>query len=177
MIEPKLIHAIIEGYTLPPMGIHGLPHWARVLDNGLRLASQTGAKQQVVAFFAVFHDSRRRNEEVDLGHGARGGTLASQLRAQYLNLADDEFELLVYACAHHTDGTVDGDVTVQTCWDADRLDLPRVGITPMNERLCTSAAKNEEIQAWSRERSISDYTPDYVVKDWQRGTEHHGVSR
>ncbi len=29
----------------------------------------------------------------------------------------------------------------KTCWDADRLDLPRVGIIPKKDRLCTEAAK------------------------------------
>ena len=123
MIEPKLMHTIIEGYTLPVLGTHGLSHWARVLENGLKLAEQTGANKQVVALFAVFHDARRQNETIDPGHGARGGELASQLRSKYLDLGEDDFELLVTACAHHTDGMVDGDVTVQTCWDADRLDL------------------------------------------------------
>jgi uncharacterized protein len=36
---------------------------------------------------------------------------------------DDRFDLLYTACDLHTDGLTDGDVTIQACWDADRLDL------------------------------------------------------
>jgi uncharacterized protein len=36
---------------------------------------------------------------------------------------------------------MDADVTVQTCWDADRLDLVRIDIQPEAERLCTDAAR------------------------------------
>ena len=41
-ITPALLEAIRQGYALPWMGIHGVTHWARVLENGLRLAEQTG---------------------------------------------------------------------------------------------------------------------------------------
>jgi hypothetical protein len=33
------------------------------------------------------------------------------------------------------------DVTIQTCWDADRLDLGRVGIRPDPARMGTEAGK------------------------------------
>lgn len=32
-----VVHAILEDYALPSDGIHGVSHWARVLENGLRL--------------------------------------------------------------------------------------------------------------------------------------------
>ena len=44
--------------------------------------------------------------------------------------------------AEHADGTVSSDPTVGACWDADRLDLPRVGITPRPELFSTEAARN-----------------------------------
>jgi HD superfamily phosphodiesterase len=63
----QLIHAILEEYALPWHGIHGVSHWARVLENGLCLAEKTGANVEVVKLFAVFHDSRRVNEDSDFG--------------------------------------------------------------------------------------------------------------
>jgi uncharacterized protein len=54
---------------------------------------------------------------------------------------DAEMSLLIDACTRHSDGHLEADVTVQTCWDADRLDLPRVGIRPLPQFLCTEAAK------------------------------------
>ena len=44
-------------------------------------------------------------------------------------------KLLTEALIHHSEGYIEGDVTVRVCWDADRLDLGRVGIEPKPERL------------------------------------------
>src|SRR5208283_3634313 len=93
MLDLKpLIHRILEDYALPWNGTHGVGHWARVLENGLRLAETTGAKVEVVQLFAVFHDAHRVNEGVDDGHGRRGADLAAELRHLF-NLPDDDFEL------------------------------------------------------------------------------------
>ena len=142
MIDLKpLVHRILEDYELAWDGVHGVGHWARVLENGLRLAETMGAKVEVVQLFAVFHDSRRVGEGHDDGHGQRGADLAAELRGDLFNLCDADFELLYEACARHTDGLIEGDITIQTCWDADRLDLGRVGMMPARQKLCTAAAK------------------------------------
>jgi uncharacterized protein len=39
-----IIHRILEDYALPWHGVHGVGHWARVLENGLRLAKEARAK-------------------------------------------------------------------------------------------------------------------------------------
>ena len=57
------------------------------------------------------------------------------------NLRDHDFDMLYYAIDRHSDGLIDGDITVRTCWDADRLDLGRVGIKPDAKYLCTDAGK------------------------------------
>ncbi len=76
VISQKLIRSTLGRYTLLLEGIHGVPHWARVLENGRRLSEATGAERDIVELFAVFHDSRRINEGVDDGHGRRGAELA-----------------------------------------------------------------------------------------------------
>jgi uncharacterized protein len=165
--DPALVREILRGYTLPPMGDHGVGHWARVLENGQHLAERTGADPVVVAHFAVFHDARRVNEHADPGHGARGSDLARQMRADWLPfLTDDQFALLTHACDRHTDGTTRADVTVQTCWDADRLDLWRVGIEPNPLYLCTRAAKTDDVRAWAYSQSLFRRVPDYVQAEW-----------
>lgn len=68
---PLVLKAILEDYALPINGDHGVVHWARVLENGLRLAEETGANVEVVQLFAVLHDSRRQNEMTDPEHGPR----------------------------------------------------------------------------------------------------------
>ena len=160
------MHRILAGFALPIMGIHGLTHWARVLENGLALAAKTGANRDVVTLFAVFHDARRRNEGRDSGHGMRGAQLAMELREDHIDLTDKEFELLAEACAYHTNGRTQADLTVRCCWDADRLDLWRVGTIPRDELLCTHAAMDEDFKRWAMNRSQSLFTPDIVRNEW-----------
>lgn len=166
MIPPEVIAEILSGYTLPTLGIHGVPHWGRVLETGLRLAPHTGADPAVVTLFAVFHDARRRSEGDDPDHGRRGADLARRLRP-LLDLTDAQFAQLTHACAHHADGTTEGDPTVGTCWDSDRLDLWRVYMTPDDAYLCTEAARDGAIREWTRRRSVDDYVPSCAV-DWLR---------
>jgi uncharacterized protein len=154
VLSRELLHAIRVQYALPWRGVHGVTHWARVRETGLRLAARTGADPAVVEFFAVLHDARRRNEGVDPGHGGRGADLAATLRGTLVHLSDAAFALLRVACADHTKGAIEADVTIQTCWDADRLDLGRVGIVPDPVRLCTVVAREPAIRAWAYERSL-----------------------
>ena len=119
----RITKAILADYVLPVHGIHGVVHWARVLENGLSVARKTGADCEVVTLFALFHDSRRVSDGHDHGHGLRGGELARSLRGDLIHLDDRAFELLFEACRLHTDGLNDGDPTLLACWDADRLDL------------------------------------------------------
>ena len=44
---------------------------------------------------------------------------------------------------------------VQCCWDADRLDLGRVGIRACPDRLCTAAGRTPKIIEWAWLRSRS----------------------
>jgi uncharacterized protein len=150
----ELITTIRAQFALDWHGIHGIQHWERVRDNGLRLARSTGAIPAVVELFAYLHDSRRLDDWEDLGHGVRAAEYLRTLRGRYFDISDAALELLVYACRHHSDGLMDGDVTVLTCWDADRLDLGRVGIRPEPRYLCTPAAHDPDTLAWSYRRSL-----------------------
>ncbi len=135
-------------------GLHGASHWARVRRAGLELARHTGADPLVVELFAWLHDARRWNEGHDPGHGARAAELAVELPGTFYELDERRSGLLVTACTHHSDGRMEGDVTVLTCWDADRLDLGRIGVRPDPGRLCTQAARQEAVirDAWERSR-------------------------
>src|SRR3954471_16336201 len=150
---PLVLHAVLEEYVLPWNGDHGVAHWARVLENGLRLAEETGADIQVVELFAVLHDSRRISEAIDPDHGLRAAEFAPTLRGHLFDLPEHEFRLLHRACAGHTHERTHPDVTIQTCWDADRLDLGRVGITPHPRYLCTEVAKRPATIRWADGRA------------------------
>lgn len=159
-----IARVILDDYALSAWGIHGVVHWARVMENGLRIADRNGADKEVVALFALFHDARRVNDDWDPNHGLRGGELAKSLRGELVHLDDDQFDLLYEACRSHTDGLIEGDRTVLTCWDADRLDLGRVGITPDPQMLGTTAGR--ELIGWAYNRAIGDYEPSEVLAAW-----------
>ncbi len=161
-----ILQAILEVYALPLCGDHGVAHWARVLENGLKLAEATGANVEVVSLFAVLHDSRRITEVTDPEHGARAAEFADELRRSVFDLADHEFRLLFRACEGHTHERNHHDVTVQTCWDSDRLDLGRVGIMPHPSRLCTEAAKRPETIKWADGRASFRIVPTFVLDEW-----------
>jgi uncharacterized protein len=165
LISPALVAGILAQYRLPRFGLHGVGHWARVLDNGRRLAAACGARLEVVELFALFHDSRRQNEAHDPDHGRRGAELAWRLRGWYA-LDDDGFDLLLEACAHHTDGGLTSDPTVGACWDADRLDLLRAGIHTDPRRLCTAAAREPRLLRWAARRAAEKAVPDMVEGEW-----------
>ena len=153
MIPRELVDRARSEFALPHDSIHGWAHWARVLENGLRLAGVTGAHVEVVELFSLLHDCKRLSDHTDLGHGRRAKEFARTLRGLCIALSDEHFELLAFACEYHTDGLVEANVTVQTCWDADRLDLGRVGIRPEPARLCTAAAKDPRVLKWAIRRS------------------------
>lgn len=166
VIRPDLLKLILDSYSLPLGGSHGLLHWARVLENGRRLAPLTGADPVVVELFAVFHDARRENEGFDPEHGDRGGKLARILLAEYEGIDDARLDLLGEACRLHTRGLREADVTTQTCWDADRLDLLRVGIRPAPDLLCTDAARTFDMMEWANTRARNWAHAALIREEW-----------
>jgi uncharacterized protein len=121
--------------------IHGITHWVRVERNGLYIAERTGADPTVISLFALFHDCRRENDGWDPGHGRRGAEYAESVRGELSILPDEDFGKLRHACVHHTDRTRHDDPTVAACWDADRLELGRVGIEPREKYFNTAPAR------------------------------------
>ena len=124
-------------------GIHGVPHWSRVWFHGRALAAAVDVNPQVLAWFAFLHDSQRHNDGHDPQHGRRAADFAIGLRRAGVisGLAGHEFEHLCEAMRLHSDGHTTGEPAIVACWDADRLDLARVGIRPHPNRLCTSHAR------------------------------------
>lgn len=162
-----IVRAILRDYALPLSGDHGVAHWARVLENGQRLSAATGANPVVVSLFAILHDSRRVNELSDPDHGQRAADFAVTMRGTVFELPDDEFSVLYQACAGHTHERTHPNVTVQTCWDSDRLDLGRVGVSPHPRYLSTAIAKDPETIRWADGRARMGFVPEFVLSAWQ----------
>jgi len=137
----RLWEIVTDQFSLGIHSIHGPRHWRQVEKNGLLLTKETGADETIIKLFSLFHDSRRENEYTDDGHGMRGATLAKTLKGVYFDLPDDQFEILLDACRYHTDGKSAVNLTIATCWDADRLDLPRVGTIPDPNRMGTAPGR------------------------------------
>lgn len=167
MITAELLRAITDQYQGRLHGVHGLGHWGRVLENGLRLAAGAEVDRRVVALFAIFHDACRVNDGIDPGHGARGAELAHALRGRYFDLDAAAMAALEEACIHHTDGRLDGSLTVRVCYDADRLDLLRCRIQPRPERLATDQARDPAVLAWACERADRHAEPAVLTETWR----------
>ena len=149
-----LLRVVRARFRLDWQGIHGVPHWARVRWNGLSMAAVNGARADVVELFACLHDCQRWHDGRDQEHGARAADFTLTLDRQLPNLDRPGFELLTHAIRYHSDGLTEADLTVQTCWDSDRLDLGRVGITPCPERLCTAAGRDPVLIERAYRRSV-----------------------
>ena len=154
MLKHQLLRRLRSDFRLEWQGIHGVAHWARVRLTGLMLAKHTGARTDVIEAFALLHDSQRQNDRGDRGHGERAARFAEAINDELLQLDGVGLELLTAACGGHSDGRTEGDVTVLTCWDADRLDLGRIGIKPSPRRLCTAAARHAYFLEGAYARSL-----------------------
>ena len=142
--------------------IHGPEHWARVERNGLYIAEKTGADKTIVQLFAVFHDCRRINDHIDDGHGLRGAEYAAKIKDELIDISADDFDKLYYACEWHTDQNDTDDITVAACWDADRLDIGRVGYIVdaryMNSQPAKEIANSQNFRPLDR----------ILIRDWEK---------
>ncbi|MBR5638747.1 MAG: hypothetical protein IKW83_03180 [Muribaculaceae bacterium] len=117
--------------------IHGVRHWDRVAKFG-EMLFEAGADRDVILAFAYLHDSERRNNGEDIDHGKRASNLIDAIRhSQLYFLNDSQIAKLKRACELHTVEHRTGDITVDICFDADRMDLLRVGIRPLPDRMAT----------------------------------------
>lgn len=146
----EILDRVSCNFRLDINGIHGLKHWQRVWENGQRVAEEIhktnpGAVDlEVVELFAWLHDSERDNDDGDYFHGQRAVNLLDRMiRKKQLVITESQRNTLITALAFHSDGLMDNssnERTIQTCWDADRLDLTRCGITPDPRLLSKEAA-------------------------------------
>lgn len=162
-----LMSRVLEQYQLSPLGIHGVGHWERVLENGRRIAEFTGADVDVVELFAIFHDARRIDDGYDPEHGQRGGALACELAGIAFSLEPPRLRQLVIACDKHTSQRTHDDVTIATCWDADRLDLGRCGTQPHRSKLAVlfdrvEESASQDLVKWADGRAAFQVLPHWL---------------
>jgi len=161
LITPRLIKRLRDKFALNWNGIHGASHWSRVRLNGKILSNINEADFDVIEYFAFLHDVCRQNDGTDPQHGLRAAEFAKfELRNEII-LNDEQFDILTIAMEGHTGGFDHENLTVETCWDSDRLDLGRVGKCPDAMFLCTKVARNAELikAAWDRSKAWLESRP------------------
>ena len=153
-----LHESVVAGSRLRDSHDHGERRWRAVAYAGLQLLPETPtADPEIVLLFALFHDARRENEFHDPEHGFRGAELARSLGFTS--------ETLYVACRDHTDSGPVGDPTIGVCFDADSLNLWRVGIEPGTRYLSTALAPGLITAARQWHESAPPWTS--LVTDFQ----------
>jgi uncharacterized protein len=147
--------------------LHGPAHWARVHRFAkvlLRREQVPAEAQTCVLLFAWLHDLAREDDEGTRTHAVDGATQLDRiLPAIDEPLSVDQREILRGAIHYHSDGMLAHEavqaglfervtwptdlvaLTVACCWDADRLDLPRVGIAPDPALMSTSSWRDVQL--------------------------------
>jgi hypothetical protein len=83
-----------------------------------------------------------------------------------IHLGPARLDLLAAACAGHEHGGISEDPTIGCCWDADRLELSRLGSRPVARLLSTKAARNTELQADAWRRGLEQRVEIADVTEW-----------
>ncbi len=167
MISDELLPFVLSQFALDPNGLHGVPHWARVLANARRLAAGRDVNPVVLELFAILHDSCRVSDGHDRDHGLRAAEQATHLRGWLFELPDPDFARLREALEGHTDiGRDSDDPVVRLLWDAEKLELPRLGITPRLTCMSTEQARDPELLSWAAGRARDQVMPAEIAAAW-----------
>lgn len=134
----SLKQQLVAQFRLGRHSAHYVDHWERVERYGIYLAAHSGADVELVRLFAIIHDSQRGQEGPDPEHGPRAAQFVQQLDWP---LDPQRRQTLMLACHDHEFGKTSSDPTIGTCWDADRLDLDRVGITTDPDLMSTEMGR------------------------------------
>jgi len=136
MLARKLLlfQSAISQMGVEPFGLHGVIHWNGVYQNCLMLDPEpTMIEDWFYWCFSMLHDCCRYSEYGDARHPEKAAKLVEP---------DTDFnKQLNYTIRYHSAGVISEDLHTGTCWDADRLELPRVGITPDPKLMSTEAGK------------------------------------
>lgn len=160
-LDGLLAHVLANATNLSSR-LHGENHWLRVTKVGLELTKQVPDCDLTVIFlFGLLHDTQRLCDGHDPQHGERASHFVQRMNNGVFLLADEQLKILAYALHEHDTGKISDDPTIGICWDADRLNLWRIGRVPRQPFLSTDPAKT-----WSmRLRALSYQYQSYTWQD------------
>lgn len=143
---------VVKQFRLGERSCHFADHWDRVALYGAFLGARSGGDLEVIACFALLHDSQRFAEGHDPEHGPRAALYASEVCGF---LKPEQLRKLMLACRDHDRGRTHSDPTVGACWDADRLDLDRVGVSCDPNFMSTVEGKRLALRRpWDRQKEV-----------------------
>ena len=116
-------------------------HSTRVEAFGLLLMqAYTFVDADVVKWFAYLHDFTKM--KMSVGHGESAADYIKTIRHTILSdLSDSQIVTLQMACALHMTTRETEDMTINVCFDADRLDIQRHGIATDPQKMATDLGK------------------------------------
>lgn len=146
---------VIAQFRLGEHSAHFVDHWDRVAAYGAFVGASCGADLEVVRLFALLHDSQRFEEDYDPEHGPRAARFAEHYCGKAFLLTPKQLKLLMEACHDHDRGRTHKDRTIGSCWDADRLDLDRVGVSCDPYFMSTAEGKRLALRRpWDRQKEV-----------------------
>lgn len=111
----------------PIRDTYGFSHGQRVANN-CNLLATPGANRVVMYLFAFLHDTFRNEGESKIEYGVQSSEKLKGMRKVLLkNISDNEFDLLQETFRAHSAKMRTGNPTIDTCLDANRLDVIRRG--------------------------------------------------
>lgn len=151
--------ACLKTYWSYDSQLHGARHWAHVAYFGRKLATMSGLDESAfrcVNAFAWTHDLWRMHDGGGNQHGRDGFDRFQELDCDLVRqLNEPERQFVARCIRHHSDGYTARDAceqglfdgiglpdlwmidTAGCCWDADRLDLSRLGRSPIARYMST----------------------------------------
>lgn len=143
----KLVETVVARAPRADSTAHGEAHWRAVAWTALELAGEVAGADPVVGLlFGLLHDSQRIDDGHDPEHGPRAAAFTRELaRAGLLPVEEARLVVLCRAIAEHTTARPTDDPTLGVCYDADRLNLWRIGVRPYERFLSTEPAKRREV--------------------------------
>jgi uncharacterized protein len=134
------IEEIVKPFMKNEEGIHGLAHSLRAAHFAKMIAkSECPGSLDDTIIGAFLHDIGRTDDSNDRTHASRSAEIAEELLKRHW--PDLNHEKILFAIMRHGDGLISEDPIIGTIWDADRLDLSRLGIKINPELISTEKAR------------------------------------
>lgn len=121
-------------------GLHGFGHIERVVEYAKLIAKkECPGKYEDIIVGAYLHDVGRIDDSENNEHALKSAEIAEFLISRHWPWLDKK--KIVEAIKYHADGDVTDDHVIGAIWDADRLDLDRIGKVIDCNLLSTKTAK------------------------------------